>query len=86
MRTTNDDWQGIANGDDYTIAQKTTARIGLDVPEDLERDMARSLGPEWQPLRRLWHVGLVDLGIDKGKAWASMTEQQAGLFREVRGH
>ncbi len=82
---------GVANGDGYTIAQKTAARAGTDLPEELERAFAAAFsGPGWTPavwagFRRLWRLGLVDLGCDAGGSPAmTMTRQQSGCFLEAR--
>jgi hypothetical protein len=86
MNTSNLASWGIANGNDHSISEKTAARVGQDLPEELERQFSQVAGTEWPWLRDSWRLGLVDLAMIDGSAYAGMTRAQAGAFRSPGGH
>jgi len=68
----NNVWDGIANGDEFTMEQKAKARKDADLPEDNERYLMMTLGPavaaDGTPhdgvasaIKELWRHGRIDV-------------------------
>lgn len=76
-------WRGIANGSDFTVAEKTSARSGFkleSVRDPLE--WARISDPELigrfdrETLTFAWRHGLLDLEVAQGEPVIAVTRVQ----------
>ena len=65
------DWEGVANGAEFSPVEKKTARAGIDLPEDLDAHLRQAFNIE-DELVDAWRIGLVDL-----KAAGSEAEAKA---------
>lgn len=77
------DWDGIANGSTYTVADKYAQRVSYDVPpgviEAIGRDRAGT------SIWRLWRNGLVDIVVRRGddSPLIVTTDQQHAEWRQL---
>lgn len=78
-----DDWEGIANGDEYSINEKKRLRAGHDLPERVDRDLRQKLGVADEPAG-MWLGGFVDLAFKDGLAHMGMTYAQAAVWQRIR--
>ena len=80
-------WSGVANGPNFTIAQKAELRGGEDMPEDNQAQFVALLDVPPEVLGGIWRTGLIDLcTLANGKGAASMTVEQSEHWKQARGY
>ncbi len=78
-------WDGIANGDEFTVAQKQKARRDQDIPEDNQRKFSMIVGLPPGELSSVWHTGLIDIATrPDGQGEICMTKQQSATWKAIR--
>ena len=79
------DWDGVANGEAYTMREKQWARRGELMPEDVERSGAQALGGEEHALiKTMWRGGCIDADAKGGEGRFSMTREQSAAWKKAR--
>lgn len=81
---TTPDWDGIANGPEWSPTQKREQRAGQLPPEDLERRAAElSIQDVHKQITEAWHFGFIDLRCSNGDVEVSMTAEQAWAYQQA---
>lgn len=75
-------WDGIANGEEFTMDEKVEARRDADLPEDNDRKLIVALPEAAEYVKTLWRQGVIDLITqDDGQGAIGMTEEQRDWWK-----